>query len=264
MAKQRKQRLLFNLAPGVTVTARKRTPPREGGSEAYQRARATLLAGQVRALERAIASGVVSSLPGTSQDAQSAVTAIALQQQLTDASITASSIPLLQKHVAELAKRLSTIEKRWADIKIQARKVLGEIERRRQLTSRQLTQKLRGAKTPIDQQTITTLAANAKMQLNAQITQLQNTVQEKNTQLSAEMNETEKALLEKKMELEKALQARNQALTIQQQLQELQGLQQPSPPPAKRRRRQRQQRGQQQRGQQQRPKRAKPIRSPRR
>lgn len=237
LSQKKDHRFVFNLANGVTVTARKQSSSksRETGREAYYRARSALLANEKRALERAIASGVLASI-ARAETPQTAANTIALQQQLTDATITASTLPILQKQMDQYGARLRLIEKRWEEVKRQANAALQTIATKRLAASKQLTNTLKTAKSPAERSAILALAANAKLQFDALNNQIRSRVQEKNTQLSNEMNEAERALLGMRREFEEAKQANNTAIAIQRQLQS--SAQSPIPIPTAKRTRQ--------------------------
>lgn len=215
--KKNKNRVILDLANGVSVTARRQSPLKLSNQAAYQSAKAALLSSQLRAMEKVIATKVLNST--STVDTGSAQ--FALQQQLTDARITASNVALLQSQVKDIAASMTSIERSWAQLKSDVANKLKILARDYTVRYNKLQLALRTAKTPGQTDAITTSIAklNDLYQLNK--SNIINYAREDKARLSAQLADNNSALLAKKMELEKAVQASRQMRVIREELDRL-------------------------------------------
>jgi hypothetical protein len=210
----RGNRVVLDLADGVSVTARRQRKTKVSNQAAYQSARATLLSSQVRALEKAIASKLLesSSTPDTT------ATQFALQKQLTDARITASNVVLLRNQVNELATTMTSIERRWSALKDEVTRKLKALADEYTSKATKLRTALRSATTRPQHDALTTslVKLNDLYQLNK--SNIISSARGEKDRLSIQLANSQSALLEKKMELEKSIHADRQIRVLQTEL----------------------------------------------
>jgi hypothetical protein len=215
---QRKgNKFVLDLANGVSVTARRQSRMKLSNEASYQSARAALLSSQLRAMEKVLATKVLNSTNTT----DTSVAQFALQQQLTDARITASNTALLQSQVKDIAASMTSIERSWAQLKADVANKLKMLAREYTLRYTKLKLALRNAKTPGQSDAINTSIAklNDLYQLNK--SNIINYAREDKARLSAQLADNTTALIAKKMELEKAIQASRQTRVLQEELERL-------------------------------------------
>ena len=218
--KTKGNRVVLDLASGVSVTARRQSAVKLSNQAAYQTARSSLLASQVRALEKAIASRVVNS---TVVGVDSGTSQFALEKQLTDARITASSVSLLRKQVNDIAQAMTSIERNWSTLKTSV--IPNKLKSLANDYSAQVSKlKASRIKSPAQRDMINAsmLKLNELYQLNK--SNIMNSARQEKDRLSTQLTDYQSALLAKKMELEKALHADRQVRALQEELRRLRPL----------------------------------------
>jgi hypothetical protein len=193
-----------NVAPGVTVTAKRRAPSALSNEASYYKARSALLASEKRALQSTLASSVIDFMSKQTASPETDAREFALQQQLTEAKITAAGVPLLAKQVQDLASGLTQKERDWINLKNDVNTRFANVAKRYTVQRRQVR------------------TANGIASLNAQLLaardNLQNVGQQTKARLSDDIARLKERINDKRMELEKAIQAQRQAAVLQQEL----------------------------------------------
>ena len=193
-----------NVAPGVTVTARRKSPTLLSNEAAYHKARSALLGAEVRALQTTLASGVIDMLSKKTQTPEADAREFALQQQLTEAKITGASVPLLNKQVETIASTLTKKERDWA-------RVLARLNARYAVLTKRYGMRRQQVRTPDD-------VASLNAQLQSGRDDLVQLGRQTKAQLSDDVARLQERFSEKRMELEQAVQAQRQAVVLQQEL----------------------------------------------
>ena len=196
--------ITVNVAPGVTVTARRKSPTLLSNEAAYHKARSALLGAEVRALQTTLASGVIDMLSKKTQTPEADAREFALQQQLTEAKITGASVPLLTKQVEGIAGTLTKKERDWA-------RFLNGLNARYAVLTKRYGMQRRQVRTPDD-------VASLNAQLQTGRDDLVQLGRQTKAQLSDDVARLQERFSEKRMELEKAVQAQRQAVVLQQEL----------------------------------------------
>ena len=217
IVKKKGNRFLLDLANGVSVTARRQSAVKLSNKAAYQTARASLLASQLRALEKTIASKFLDQASTTETSAAQ----FALQQQLTDSKITASNVTLLQKQVNDIAATLNSIERSWSTLKNDVANKLKLLAGDYTAQVAKLKDALKRVKSRGQADAINTSIVKLGDLYRLSKSNIINLAREDKSRLSAQLADNQSALLAKKMELEKAVQASRQTRVLQQELQRL-------------------------------------------
>lgn len=204
MAPSSRKGLTVDVAPGVTVTARRRSPTHLSNEAAYHKARSALLGSEVRALEKTLASGLVNFLSKQSTSPEADAREFTLQQQLTEAKIAAASAPILTKQAQDIATALTQKERVWANFTKTINARFAAVVKRYN-TQRRLAR------------TSNAMAAlDAQLQINRD--DLVQLGRQTKAQVMNDISRLKERFDEKKMELEKAVQAQRQSAMLQQEL----------------------------------------------
>lgn len=207
-ARRSRDNITVDVAPGVTVTARRKSPTVLSNEAAYHKARSALLGSEVRALQKTLASGVIDMLSKQANSPEADGREFALQQQLTEAKITAAGVPLLTKQVQDIAGTLTKKERDWT-------RFLDRINTRFALLAKRYTIQRRQVRTPED-------IASLNSQLQSGRDDLVNLGRQTKAQLTDDVARLQERFYDKRMELEKAVQAQRQAAVLQQELNSIQ------------------------------------------
>lgn len=118
--KTKEGHITFDVAEGVSITAKRAVQKREMDKLRYQRARSSYLSKRLRELETAIASGVISTIKSTDKngtvDSIPVQNPFQIQEQLTTARITASNKTRLESDLKQIITRLEKIERQSSQL----------------------------------------------------------------------------------------------------------------------------------------------------
>jgi hypothetical protein len=217
--KRGNNRLLFDISPGITVTAKRPSLVKLSNQAALSVARSKLLASQVRAMQKVITAQVLNSAAGGSD---TSAAQFALQQQLTDARIAASNVALLQKQERDIAATLDAIERRSKQLQNEVNIKLKQLKRDYLLRYSKSRAALDRSRSEGERNALRTSLVRLSDLYASNKSNIINIGRQEKARLSQQFAENTTALLAKRMESEKALQADRQARALQQRLDRLQ------------------------------------------
>ena len=210
-------RVIFDLARGVTVTAKRPSLIKLSNQAAMNAARSKLLASQVRAMQKVITAQVL----GAAGTVDTSAAQFALQQQLTDSRIAASNEALLQTQVNQMISMLKSTVQRSKELQTRLKMKLTQLSNEYAAKESKFKLARRSVRSEKEIETLRTSLLKFNDLFSATRSSIINNARNEMSRLSQQYDESTKALLEKNMELDKAKQASRQTRILQAQLDRL-------------------------------------------
>jgi hypothetical protein len=210
-------RVILDLARGVTVTARRPSLIKLSNQAAMHAARSKLLASQVRAMQKVITAQVL----GTAGATDTSAAQLALQQQLTDSRIAASNEGLLQTQVNQMIEMLKSTVQRSKQLQTRLKMKLTQLSNEYAAKERKFKLARQNVRSQKEIEALRTSLLRLNDIFSTSRASIINNARNEMSRLSQQYDESTKALLEKNMELDKAKQASRQTRILQAQLDRL-------------------------------------------
>lgn len=215
---RRGDRVLVDIANGVSITARKPSEGQNIKKLAYKTARLNQVTRQFRSLQDALTSIVIGNRGGVVGGSGTDVNIQKIRSDLTDAEIQASETPRLQEDVKALVGKLTNLERALVSVKKNIDTNLRAIDAKRIVAANRLKAQLNAAKTPQARASILSLGVQAAGRVNQAAAMVRSQGDADYSRLSKDYETIQATLREKQNELDGALQSLRKAAILRKQL----------------------------------------------